>query len=174
MQCTINANSKSPHCSVVNYGEDDNQDSFLASLIHHGSNRKSPLLQICHFWCSQNIALLPPTNITSKMCWLTLGMMGMVWPWLWSKATPPLSSICSPVLHLIIETIQPLHSALLNCDTRLAVLQQRSFLYSGDTKSIAMQRGEIEIATARCWCRSEVRFWWRLRSSVSLRTIGCF
>ena len=31
MQCTINANSKSPHCSVVNYGEDDNQDSFLAS-----------------------------------------------------------------------------------------------------------------------------------------------
>ena len=106
------------------------------------------------------------------------------WPWEWwvwfdpgydqkpPLLCPPSGPSCSPVLHLIIETIQPLHSALLNGDTRLAV--QRSFLYSGDTKSIAMQRGEIEIATARCWCRSEVRFWWRLRSSVSLRTIGCF
>ena len=108
------------------------------------------------------------------------------WPWEWwvwfdpgydqkpPLLCPPSGPSCSAVLHLIIETIQPLHSALLNGDTRLAVLQQRSFLYSGDTKSIAMQRGEIEIATARCWCRSEVRFWWRLRSSVSLRTIGCF
>ena len=47
---------------------------------------------------------------------------------------PPIQCPCLPlpgsVLHLIIETIQPLHSALLNGDTRVVLQSVEAFLRS--------------------------------------------